>query len=538
MNSINTVCRYLFVLIFIQPMVFAATSETDPQQEQQPQFPIWEIQVAGNTVLSQKQIESAVYGYLGPDKSFDDVQQVQTALGEVYREEGYSFASVTIPEQSVENGIVKLKVVEGRLGRVRVTGNRYFSRKEILENAPSLQPGIVPQIKDIQQDLALLNRSSRDRTITPLAKPGRERETVDIELKVKDALPLQAGFDYNGRNSPETTRTRLGLNLGYSNLWQKNHSISAFFQTTPEDRDEVEVLSFFYSLPLWWNDSRLSLYYISSDSNVATVGEVDVLGQGIIKGLRASFPFYSFEKAYHQISFGLESKDFDQTALFDTTNAQDTPIDYTAFSVDYSGQYQLNDSSSISFGTGFRAGLRGFGNSDGEFERKRAGSRNNYNYFVGNLGYQYLFTNDIRFKSSVNAQVTDEPLIGNEQYSAGGQYSVRGYLTSQELADEGWTANLELWSPELSSYVSFEPITNLSLLGFFDYAKLHNREVVSEGRVRNISLAGTGVGIRVGLFDYYSLNLDFARALSDSAEGEDSISDGDWRLHFGLSGQY
>ncbi len=501
-------------------------------------FAIWEIQVAGNSVLSQKQIESTVYGYLGPDKSFDDVKRVQAALGEIYRKEGYSFASVTIPEQSVEDGIVRLKVVEGRLGRVRVSGNQYFSRKDILDNVPSLEPGQVPKIDEIQNDLALLNRSSRDRTITPLAKPGKKPETVDIELKVKDALPLQASFDYNGRNSPETTRTRLGLNLGYGNLWQKQHSISTFFQTTPEDRDEVEVLGFFYSLPLWWDDSRLSLYYIGSDSDVATVGDVSVLGQGRIRGVRASFPFYDFDNAFHQVSVGLESKDFDQTAVFDIATAQDTPIDYTAFSADYGGRIQLEDHASINFGAGFRSGLRGFGNSAGEFERKRFGAKNNYNYFVGNLGYQYEFVNQMRLRSRMNFQISGEPLIGNEQFSAGGQFSVRGYLTSQELADEGWTGSVELWSPELSGLLNIDLLTNLHVLGFFDYAKLHNSEVVSEGRVRNISLAGSGLGVRLGLFDYYSLNLDFARALSDSSPGEDSVEEGDWRIHFGLTGQY
>ncbi len=537
MKPNRTLIQYLFVLLWMQPFVLNASTSSE-NVEQQPKFPIWEIQVAGNSVLSQKQIESAVYGYLGPDKSFQDVKNVQQALGEIYREEGYSFASVTIPEQSVEDGIVQLKVVEGRLGRVRVTGNKFFSRKDILENVPSLTPGKVPQIDEIQKDLALLNRSSTDRTITPLAKPGKKPETVDIELKVKDALPLQLGADFNGRNSPETTRTRFGINLGYGNLWQKQHSVSMFYQTTPEDRDEVEVLGFFYNLPLWWNDSRLSLYYIGSDSDVATVGDVSVLGQGRIRGLRASFPFFDFDDAFHQVSFGLESKDFDQTAVFDTASAQDTPIDYTAFSVDYGGRLQLQEQSSVNFGAGFRSGLRGFGNSAGEFDRKRVGSRNNYNYFVGNLGYQYQFENEMRFRSRMNFQVTGEPLIGNEQYSAGGQFSVRGYLTSQELADEGWTTNFELWSPEFSSYLGVDFITNLTVLGFFDYAKLHNREVVSEGRVRNISLAGTGVGMRLGFFDYYSLNLDFARALSDSSEGEDSVDEGDWRVHFGLSGQY
>lgn len=532
--------RLLYLtLIFTTAILHVAHADVDSSVEaeiEQPKFDIWEFRIAGNTVLSNKQIESAVYGYLGPSKTFDDVQEVREALGNVYRDEGYAFASISIPEQDVDNGVVNLKVVEGKLGRVRVTGNKYYSRKEILENAPSMTEGAIPVIDDIQKDLALLNRSASDRTITPLVRPGKKPDTVDIELKVKDALPFHYGIDYSNRNSPETTDTRFGANFSYSNLWQKNHALSFFYQTTPEDRDEVEVQSIFYSMPLWWENSNLAMYLINSDSDVATVGEINVLGEGRIKGLKASFPFYQTENLFHQVSVGIESKDFDQSALLSATDTQDTPIDYTAINADYGGRIQY-DNSNLFYGVGVRAGLRGFGNSPGEFERKRSGAKNNFSYFVGNLGYNYEFANEYQARSRLQFQVSGDPLIGNEQFSAGGQFSVRGYLTSQELGDEGYVANFEVVSPDWSEVFDDNFVSSLRVIGFLDYAKLHNRGVLP-GERANISIAGTGLGVRLGLFDHYFLDVDLARALSNSSDGPDAVKDGDWRGHFGISAQY
>ncbi len=510
------------------------TKETDGLEK--PVFDIWEIRVQGNTVLSNKQVESAIYGFLGPGKTFDDVQLAQAALGEVYRNEGYAFASVSIPQQSVDKGIVKLAVVEGKLGRVRITGNRYFSRKEIRKNIPSMQEGSVPRIDDIQRDLALLNRTSRDRSITPLARPGKEPDTVDLELKVKDALPFHYGLDLNGRNSPETSRTRFGANFSYENLWQKNHAISLFYQTTPEDRDEVEVKSLFYSLPLWMDDSNLSMYYIRSDSEVATVGDVNVLGDGRIKGVKATFPFFGQQDFFHQFSIGLESKDFDQSSILSDTDTDNSPIDYTLLNMDYSGRVNF-DRSNLFFGAGVRTGLRGFGNTISEFDSRRAGAKNNFSYFVGNLGFNYLLSNDYQLRTRANFQYSGDPLIGNEQFSAGGQFSVRGYLTAQELADEGIVTSVEIVTPDLSERLAKDVVSGLRFVGFLDYAKLHNRNALTS-EVANTTLAGTGIGIRLGIADHYVIDLDFARALSDSAEGEDSVDEGDWRTHFGITAQY
>ena len=78
--------------------------------------------VRGNTVLEARDIEKAVYPYLGPDRTLSDIEAAREALQTIYQERGYQSVYVDLPEQQVADGIVFLQVSETKVGRVRVVG--------------------------------------------------------------------------------------------------------------------------------------------------------------------------------------------------------------------------------------------------------------------------------------------------------------------------------------------------------------------------------------------------------------------------------
>src|SRR5262245_8674753 len=86
----------------------AANEEGAAESEEKPKFDIFEYQISGNTVLPTLAIEKAVYPFLGPGKSIDDVQKAREALEKAYQSAGYLTVFVDIPEQTVEGGIVRL----------------------------------------------------------------------------------------------------------------------------------------------------------------------------------------------------------------------------------------------------------------------------------------------------------------------------------------------------------------------------------------------------------------------------------------------
>src|SRR5262245_50272353 len=106
--------------------------------EQSAPFDVWEFRVLGNSVLPAREVESAVYPFLGAQRTIEVVEQARQALERAYRDKGYGTVFVDIPEQDVVDGVVRLKVTEGKLARVRISGARYFSNGRIRTEVTAL----------------------------------------------------------------------------------------------------------------------------------------------------------------------------------------------------------------------------------------------------------------------------------------------------------------------------------------------------------------------------------------------------------------
>lgn len=144
--------------------------------------------VRGNTVLQARDIERAVYPYLGPDRTLADIESAREALQTIYQEQGYQSVYVDLPEQQVADGIVFLQVSETKIGRVRVVGAQHYSPLTIRDEVPALQEGQVPNFNQAQAELTGLNKGA-GRQVVPLVKEGRLPGTMDVDLKVEDKSP-------------------------------------------------------------------------------------------------------------------------------------------------------------------------------------------------------------------------------------------------------------------------------------------------------------------------------------------------------------
>ncbi|MCK6371576.1 MAG: ShlB/FhaC/HecB family hemolysin secretion/activation protein, partial [Gammaproteobacteria bacterium] len=283
------------------------------QAETEPRFDVWEFEVSGNTVLERRVIEKTVYPFLGPARTVAEVEEARQALERLYRDSGYGTVVVTIPEQDVEQGLVRLAVIEGQVDRLIVSGANYFSPELIKDAVPSLAPGNVPELPRVQKELQALNAATSDRRITPVLRPGRSPGTLEAELKVDDDLPIHGSFEVNNAYTRDTTRTRVAASLSYDNLWQRQHSALIGYQTAPEDTDDVSVLFGTYTARWFESPWLVSGYLVDSDSDVASVGTLGVIGKGTIAGLRFIRPLPPLAGGFQRITIGLDHKDFDES---------------------------------------------------------------------------------------------------------------------------------------------------------------------------------------------------------------------------------
>lgn len=156
-------------------------------ESKKPTLEVRAYRLEGNTVLAVAEF-NILTNYLGEL----DFARLREGLGKVqlrYRELGFPTISITLPPQRITNGIVRVKIIEGRLERISVTGNEYFSANNVRRALPSLTTNILLNTKWFQPELDAANQN-RDRQIYPVIEPGFEPGTSDLTLKVKDRFPL------------------------------------------------------------------------------------------------------------------------------------------------------------------------------------------------------------------------------------------------------------------------------------------------------------------------------------------------------------
>lgn len=501
----------------------AAAAAESPDAAAERRFDIWEYRVEGNTLLDTERIEASVYPYLGPQRTISDVSAAAANLERAFRDAGYPTIFVDVPEQNVVGGVVGLRITEGRIGRVRVEGARYFSPNGIREKLTSLQPGEVLHVPAMQAELNAVNAQSVDLKVVPVLKPGKTQGLVDIDLKVKDKNPLHGSVDLNNHNSANTSESRLSVGIGYDNLWQKQHSFALQWQTAPQERSEVDVLVGTYIAPWFDTGNRVAVYAINSNSDVASVGDISVVGDGKIYGARFVMPLPSDRKYIHSLSFGADYKDYSEIIRLDPANKIQTPIDYGVWSFQYNAT-QFSASSQLQWSLGANFGIRGIGNSDSEFIDKRYRAQANFAYLRGSVDRTDIFKADWQLLSSLRAQLANSPLINNEQFSAGGAQSVRGYYESQALGDDGASLGFEIRTPKLIDKIT--ALDDFRLLAFIEGAHLKVRDALPD-QEDETALASVGLGLRLRAIESLDVSLDWGRALKESG----AVERGDNRVH-------
>jgi hemolysin activation/secretion protein len=488
-------------------------------------FSILEYRIEGNTVLPVIEVERAVTPYLGENKSIKDVEAARTQLERAYHDRGYKTVLVNIPPQRVGDGTVRLVVTEAAVGKLKIAGSRYHSLHVIRDKLSELNPDSVPDFSQVQKQLADVNRS-QDMRVTPVLKASQTPGRVDVDLNVKDDLPLHAIFDIDNRYSANTTHTRATAQLSYENLFQRNQSVSLQFQVAPWRISDAKVASLSYVLPAP-NHSVVALYAVHSDSNVAAVGDLNVIGKGDIFGIRLITPLpTSSPDFYNSFTAGADYKKFKQTVVLQgATETIDSPVSYAPFTLQYSGTWLSPASQSGAGRAATTAGrsntnldlgvsflIRSIGTNWRQFANKRANAGTSYITLRPSLAREQILPGKWSLAGQIDGQLTSGPLINNEQFSAGGADSVRGYTESERLGDNGVRGSLELRTPQLLA--GRLPQSQQSYVFLFcDAAKLTILQPLPK-QDSQFTLASAGLGLRFKA-DGFTVGLDGARILKD-----------------------
>jgi len=221
--------------------------------------------VDGNTVFEPEKFDFLT-NYTGTNVSLSRLREGLGELQLLYRNLGFATISVTLPQQRLTNGIVEVKVIEGKLESINIVSNRYFTSNNIRRALPSLTTNILINTKWLQPELDRANLNP-DRQIYPVISPGLEPGYTDLNLNVKDRLPLHGHIEFNDKSTPFTPLLRVDSALQYNNLWQLNHQIGFQYNASPQTAKPDNFPLRFYDFPMI--DSYSSFYRIPFGSGPA-----------------------------------------------------------------------------------------------------------------------------------------------------------------------------------------------------------------------------------------------------------------------------
>ena len=535
-----------------------ATAPALPAPEQvavppPPRFDIERFDVQGNTLLSAAEIGEAVGPYTGKSKDFADVQRALESLQDRYQRRGFGAVQVVLPEQELERGVIVLRVVEPKLGKVTIEGNRHYDETNIRRSLPSLREGATPNALEIGRNARLVNENAGKRA-TVLLRAGANEGEMDATVRVQDEKPWRAAVSFDNTGSPSTGMYRLGLAYQHSNLFNLDNTVTLQYLLDPEpieEFDKLKVLGIGYRIPFYEQNASLDLLFGYSDVG-AVSGQViqgvpfNFSGSGTIFGARYNYMLRrpAFLDDYeHRISVGIDYKAFtNQVQVVDNAVAGPnlTPdVTVHPVSLTYNASKRMENAEASFYASvahnvfphGSDATSETFNGPNGV--RPGVGKAL-FTVWRYGVNYARAFPNDFQLRGNLTGQWTDHALIPGEQFGIGGWDSLRGMYEREGASDRGYRASIEVYSPDMASKFGLDG-GRLRFLTFFDFGKVKLNHADAAGpcgaTACGFTASSFGFGMRMALRQGVSVRVDYGQML-DGGVVSDS---GDSRWHFGLA---
>ncbi|OGA71380.1 MAG: hypothetical protein A3G81_29160 [Betaproteobacteria bacterium RIFCSPLOWO2_12_FULL_65_14] len=525
-------------MVLLASAAIAQTPAPAAAPQQEPHFDIGRFVVEGATLLTDDEIEAAVGPFRGKAKDFADVQRALEAMERAFATKGYNAVQVILPEQEVERGEVRFRVIEARIGAMVVEGNKFFDEANIRASLPALAPGGAPNIHRIADNLRLANESPAKQT-TVLLRSSAEEGVVDAVVRVSDERPLKYSLTLDNTGTSQTGAFRVGLGYQRANLFNRDHVLSMQYVTAPNEPEHPEhftvvpnknvlIAGGAYHIPVYrWGDSiDISAGYSNVNSGVVQ-NLFNVSGAGTIFGVKYNYALPRWGDVEHRLAFGWDWRAFRSRVVQVGTDFSLVPdITVRPISIMYAGAYRQS-SHETTYSLSYYQNLPG-GNDGGAaaFETSRLGARPGYTLWRYGINHNRAFANDWQLRAAFNGQATRDRLVVGEQFGIGGIDSVRGFLEREIANDHGFRGTMEGYSPDLAGMTEWLSGFRMRGVLFYDWGRVVRKDPLPSEPFRQ-NIAATGFGVRLSRGTNMSLRLDYAIVVDKGG----TQGRGDGRLH-------
>ncbi len=454
---------------------------------------ISKIEVTGNKVLSGKEFAPILSKYEGKALTLAGLKAVAAQITGLYRQRGYVLAMAYVPPQKIEGGVARITVVEGKIEKVIVKGrHRDYSTAFIERQFAPLLAKKTPAFNQKDLERALLNLNELPHMqATALLVPGRAPGTSDIVVTADSGTPVDFALSYNNYGTSAVGgRTRVGATLDMANLL-KQGSLLSLGGVIGERPRQFAFGKIDYSLPLDEEGTRLGAYYLTGDFNVGgALAVLGISGRTTGDGMYVSYPFIKTRLLTLTGQAGWDWAVSKETVLNGTPFSQDKTLALKA-----GLSFEKVDSRGKTDGDFYIS--QGVGHWLGAMETddpmaSRAGADNRFTKFNLDAFRLQRIAEPVYLLLKGSGQISTRSLVVSQQFSLGGEGSVRGYEQGESLGDSGYAVSAE---------ARLAPFTNrdiFQLALFVDNGTAYRLHPAA-GESRATSLTGWGTGVRMSL---------------------------------------
>jgi hemolysin activation/secretion protein len=467
---------------------------------------IKKIEFIGNTVIDTDTLQKTVKDFINRELTLEDMSELADLITMTYQEKGYILARAYLPEQEINDGVLKIAIAEGRIGKIVVSGKRHYHDRVVKRYFKEQEKkGVVNEA--LLEKALLYSKENEDIETEVVLKGGEKQGTVDVVFGGKDKSKVMftahLGLDYNNYGSELVGVDRFGLSL---NIIDHNWGSKWKFRGVVANNVENTSLGLFdVMIPVNSYGTQLGVNYLDGDYLVGQdLADLGLEGRTTIFGLKALHPVFKKKNKDLTFTFGYDHK-YTKNYIIEDVRSTDV-LDELYGVLDYESLDRFLGKNIFSFGI-YAGSL--------DDNPKYIPSRQDADIFFSR--YKLSMTRIQRIFGYTNlmlrgtGQYTHYRLVPVEQIIVGGYGTVRGHTTSLFIGDYGYYASSELmFAPPFIGDKSLfgQRVAQLAQLAlFFDTGAVFTTDT-QPGEFDSEYLSGYGLGVRLFYKNFFTFKYD------------------------------
>jgi hemolysin activation/secretion protein len=489
---------------------------------------IEEIEIEGNSVLDPKVLSDILSRYEGRELSMQDIRNLCIHLRTNYVEKGYFLARAYPPVQDIKNKKLKIKVIQGNLGKITVSGNKYYS-EEFIQSYFTQYVGKPINYDRFLKSLMLINENT-DLTVGAVFEKGLEQGTADIILKVQDTRPIHLYFNTNDYGAIFTTNQRTGLRLDYGNFILEGSTLS-LAEVVGSPINSLTFTDGRYNFPIsrsgWSGEIGYMYTHLKARSgSFRDIKFLNMKSTSSIAGGKVEYALHRSRALSTDVYAGFEYKQIKDSTLGITTSDDRLRVAHIGLEFGFTDYGNGNTLINGIFHRGIPNFLGGLPAVSKHSSRKGAGGK----FSIFNLDYKRVqpLGMDWFLITNFSGQYSCNKLPVPEQFYIGGMGTIRGYPLAAALGDSGYYMNWELRFPPPCRNATFRKTKRkwkdiLQFVAFVDFGGVSLKSAEPTFYKGYLGMVSSGAGVRLYGPYHFDVSIDWAVPLNNRRKDSGNI---------------